>query len=128
MADRSPGEWMAMRYCCPRGIPLTRFTEQRLGPPDWTDKDIEAALEWQIHEDVHCGSCGMPLEESQETGNSFAYRAEAVACHGCRAVQREARKLGDDERPLVRYRVWKVTDGDVVESGSDGSQVEPVGS
>jgi hypothetical protein len=115
-----------MRYCCPRGIPLTRFTEQRLGPPDWTVRDINAALEWQIHEDAHCGNCGMPLEESQQADNTFAYRSEAVACHGCRAVQREARKLEADEQPLVRYRVWKVPDGSVSDTGSNGSETQPV--
>lgn len=116
-----------MRYCCPRGIPLTRFTEQRLGPPDWSDRDIAAALEWQIHEDTHCPSCGEELDESQREANTFAYRAEAVACHGCRAVQREAKSLSQDEQPLVRYRVWKVDDGSIGQPGANGSQAEPVG-
>jgi hypothetical protein len=38
--------------------------------------------------------------------NSFAYRAEALSCHGCRAANRAAKKLDDDGRVGARYRVW----------------------
>ena len=60
-ADRSPLEQAALRYCAPRGIPLSVFLEQRTvypGQPHWTEDDTLAALDWQAEQDRRCPDCG----------------------------------------------------------------------
>lgn len=128
MSERSLLEQAVMRYCCPRGIPITRFTEQRVGVPEWTEADIVTALEWQAEQDRRCGNCGANLDESTKKENTFAYKARAISCHGCRAIHSAAKALDQEERVVTRYQFTKTpeaSDGRVDDPGAAGSETEP---
>lgn len=78
-----------MRYCGPRGIPLSRFLE-------WDELDQDAALMWQAHESRRCTGCGTHPDEWDETrgGRRDAYVAETVVCPGCRALDTATDRQG----------------------------------
>lgn len=100
-ADRSEVEQIALRYCAPRGIPLSVFRGRVVcpGDPAWLDGDFVAALEWQAYEDGKCPGCGQPASESMaDEDDSPAYEAEALRCHACKVrsiTEREASNDGD---------------------------------
>lgn len=58
---------------------------------DFTDDDMEAALEWQAEQAVKCGGCGRPTDETTDPANQDAYDARIVACHACAARDRTQR-------------------------------------
>lgn len=83
-ADRPAVEQAALRYCAPRGIPLSKFLYARVGEPDWTQEDAQAAFDWQGYEDAKCPGCGQPAIESMAHEDvSPAYEAEVKRCHAC---------------------------------------------
>ena len=113
MTDRDPYERAAINYCVPHGIPWSRFMGAPVysGFPEWTDDDRAAVFEWLSEQAGHCSDCNLPLDESMATENAYAYKAEALWCHGCRAIHRAAVKLAKGkEDPLAgtRYRVHKL--------------------
>jgi len=117
-ADRQPAERAAIDYCAPRGIPYTVFCGRvvGMGEPAWTDDDREAVFEWLHEQSQRCSSCGADLSEALAEENSFGYQAEALWCHGCRAMHRAAIHLsgpGAKENPLAgaRYRFTKTPEG-----------------
>ena len=66
-----------MRYCGPRGIPLSQFLA-------WAQPDQDTALAWQAREALRCGSCGHhpddgPVHAHVEVCPSCAARAAASA-------------------------------------------------
>lgn len=70
-----------MRYCGPRGIPLSVF----LG---WSRDDQDAALEWSARESRRCTSCGQLPDEGP-------VHAHVDTCQGC-AVQKAAQPEAAD--------------------------------
>lgn len=64
-----------MRYCGPRGIPLSTFLS-------WSQDDQDAALSWAGHEAQRCGTCGYHPDEYS------GVHAHIDQCPGC--VKREA--------------------------------------
>jgi hypothetical protein len=114
MAEWSPLEEAAIDYCCPRGIPLTLFTEQRVvlpGEPQWTVRDVEAALWWQARQSRRC-ECGHNLDDTLGEGEAYKWNAEKTGqCDVCRALDLAATVIrgGDDLNPLAgaRFKVWR---------------------
>lgn len=77
---------------------------------EFTEDDMQAALEWN-HERSHiCSGCGLPLEETTAVGREGAYSAEMVACHACAAAERAERvyREGNGDMAGVRRRVFEV--------------------
>ena len=96
-ADRTPLEQFALRYCAPRGIPLTKFLYARVGEPDWTNEDTQAALDWQAWEDGKCPGCGQPAAESMAHEDvSPEYKAEIKRCHACKVVAIDMHEMTKD--------------------------------
>ncbi len=103
-ADRSLLEQKALRYCGPRGIPLSKFLEQRVGEPDWTDRDAVAALDWQDWDVSLCPGCRQPVDECMAHEDvSPEYRAEVKRCHACRVVAIDMKEAGKDVGPESLY-------------------------
>jgi len=114
--DRSALEQEALRYCAPKGIPLSVFFGRVVypGDPQWTDDDALAALDWQADQDSRCPECNQPIDEAMKKSNSYAYRAESVRCHGCHAIAAEASRLAGNQVSThagTRYRVHLVEAG-----------------
>jgi hypothetical protein len=83
------------------------------GEPQWLERDALAAVWWQTEQSRRCQECGQNLDESMDKDNAYAYKAEPLWCHGCRAVHRAAVKMSGSnakENPLAgtRYRINKV--------------------
>lgn len=104
-----------LRYAAEHAIPYTLFTGQRGNPapgePLWTDEDVEAALAWQELQDATCRGCGNPLEESMNADNESAYVVKTLVCHGCRAVEKEAKKQQDTGADMSGRRHISVLEG-----------------
>ena len=116
-ADRTPQEQAAINYCVPKGIPYTVFLGRVVyhGDPQWTADDRTAVVDWLIDQDNRCQDCGASLNEALAEDNAYEYRAEALWCHGCRAMHRAAIVLagGGKENPLAgaRYRFTRTPKG-----------------
>lgn len=93
--DLSDAEQAALNYAAPRGIPLSVFLGRVVYPGDqqWTERDTAAAMWWQADQDRRCKTCGLYLDETMDPANEFKYEAEAVWCHGDRAMHRAALEL-----------------------------------
>jgi hypothetical protein len=51
---------------------------------EFDDSDRAMFLGLQEYEDGLCPNCGLPLDETTDGGNEFAYRhGERVRCHAC---------------------------------------------
>jgi len=114
VAERSPVEQVALRYCAPRGIPLSVFLGRTVypGEPQWLPDDVEAALEWQAEQARLCSGCGHSLDETMGPDQFDKWNAEKTgACDACRAIDRAARILAGndnlDPTTGVRFRVWR---------------------
>jgi hypothetical protein len=111
-ADRSPVEQAALEYCVPKGIPFTVFWGRVVGhgEPQWTLEDRQAVFDWLSEQAHRCTDCGADLDDSLKVENRWAYEAEALWCHACRAIHRASVALADGkENPLAgaRYRFKK---------------------
>lgn len=109
--DRTPAEQAALDYCLPKGIAPSVLWGRIVGhgEPEWTHEDRQALFDWLTKEASRCTDCGADLGECMEVANRWAYTAEALWCHGCRAIHRESVRLsgpGAKESPLAgtRYR------------------------
>lgn len=69
----------------PRSIFLGRVPVP--GEPLWTDDDRDWAIALLTYEADLC-ECGQPRSESMSPDSEYAYRAEAMRCHACKAVAR----------------------------------------
>lgn len=88
-----------MSYCGPRGIPYSIFMGRpvRDGDPQWTDEDIDLALEWSDYQAELCPGCGTHRADWRE--NPVAFVAGITICPGCaelESLQAQASKMGDD--------------------------------
>jgi len=121
-ADRSPLEQAALRFCAPRGIPLSVFLEQRVvypGDPMWTEDDTQAVFDWQVHQNGLCDGCGQDTNDTFGPDHEEKWNAELSGhCDACRALHRAALTVADSDEqtpPTVgaRYRMWRdEEDGD----------------
>jgi hypothetical protein len=94
VADRSPFEAAALRYCAPRGIRLSDFTDL------WPEADQWAALEWQATEDGRCPSCGGPADEClADEDDAPDYEVEVRRCHRTQVQAMEEREMAKDGDP-----------------------------
>lgn len=114
--DRTPVEQAIIGYCVPRGIRFSEFRDL------WSDEDQQAVYDW-LESQARCDGCGQPLTESMRKENTFAYKATALDCHGCKAVAAEAarrQKGKPDPNAGTRFRVTRreVNDGRVNNSGA----------
>jgi hypothetical protein len=93
-------------YCCPRGLSHSHFLG---GPAVFTDDDQDKALAWQAEQASLCGGCGLPLAETTDPANEYAYETEALRCFACRAKHRLADdfKGGGGETGGLLLRVWR---------------------
>ncbi|NUP49013.1 MAG: hypothetical protein HOW97_17160 [Catenulispora sp.] len=57
------------------------------GDPLWTDDDRDWAMALMTYEADLC-TCGQPRSESMNADNEFAYAAEPLRCHACKAIAR----------------------------------------
>lgn len=75
----------------------------------WLPEDRWWALALLEAESGICTGCGQVLEESTLRSHEWAYTAEAVPCHGCRAAARRTKaEQGDDQDMAgMHMRVWK---------------------
>lgn len=75
---------------------------------EWTEDDRDWALADLQVQDGLCGSCGLPLEETTDPDNEFAYVADEPArCHACVPVNRSKRSREDPSDGWI-FRVRKV--------------------
>lgn len=71
-----------MRYCGPRGIPLSTFLS-------WPQEDQDAALAWQRHEEQRCPGCGRHPDDPP----AHPHRASCPGCARQAEVQKKAAEL-----------------------------------
>lgn len=79
-----------MRYCGPRGIPLSTF----LG---WAQEDQDAALAWQAHEAERCPGCGRHPDDPPS-------HPHVGVCPSCRAQALQGREV---DRAGGEHLVWE---------------------
>jgi hypothetical protein len=79
---------------------------------DWTEDDMQAALNWRHERSLICSGCGFPLEETTAVGREDAYEAEMIACHACAAAERAERvyREGNGDMAGIRRRVYEAED------------------
>jgi len=124
-ADRTPVEQAALRYCAPKGIPLSVFLDQRVvypGEPQWLPADVKAVFDWQAHQDQTCDGCGQNTEDTFGPDHEEKWNAVMSGhCDGCRALRRAALIAAGSDDPVdptvgARFRMWRdeeVPDGRV---------------
>jgi len=96
----SPVDALERQYACTRGIPLSIFRGRVVNPgePYWLPADIEAALKWQLAENLRCPGCGYSKAETMRREDEVDYDAEAVICHACREIANaSAKRAGRDD-------------------------------
>lgn len=72
------------------------------GEPLWTDEDRGWAMALLEYEADICSGCGQPRSQSTLAKNEFRYEAEALRCHGCKAVAVESENWsGPNARGLL---------------------------
>lgn len=62
------------------------------GEPLWTDDDRDWAMALMVYEADLC-DCGQPRSESMSPDSEFAYTAEPMRCHACKAIARGSQKF-----------------------------------
>lgn len=77
----------------PRSVFLGRVPAA--GEPLWTDDDRDWAMALLAYEADLC-ECGQPRSESMSSEAEFAYRAEPMRCHACRAIARGSEAFAQD--------------------------------
>lgn len=92
----------------PRSIFLGRPWPQA-GEALWLAEDRWWALALLEAEAGVCRECGMVLAESTDGGHEYAYDAQVVACHGCKAAARRAKAVegGGVDMTGAHMSVWK---------------------
>lgn len=79
---------------------------------DFTEDDMQAALEWQVEDALTC-SCGQPIDESTAVGADDDYEAELLVCHACAAMDRKERIFRESQSPVtdgLKRRAHRVED------------------
>lgn len=69
-----------------------------LGAPadtPWSDDDRAWALALLQVEAATCSGCDHDLADGTDPDGEFSWAAEAVRCHACAAIEREAAKFED---------------------------------
>ncbi len=74
------------------------------------DEDTDAALALQQYEDLTCGGCGQPREESMDPANEGKYKVRLVTCHACAEQIKRQEDLADNPEPGVHLRVERIRD------------------
>lgn len=77
---------------------------------DFTEADMVDALEWQTEDDMKCGGCGRPTDESMAPGRDDAYDAEILVCHACAAADRAEQAFRQQDHPDlagVKRRIYE---------------------
>lgn len=64
--------------------------------PEWTDEDRADHLEWQHEQNLICGSCGHPLDETTDNDHRAAWIAEKKVCWSCAARDRATQHGGHE--------------------------------
>lgn len=67
---------------------------------DFTEDDMDAALEWQMEDRLTC-SCGQPIYESTAVGADDDYEAELLVCHACAEMDRRKRAFLGERNPVT---------------------------
>jgi len=86
--DLPSQEQMALAYCAPRGIPLSVFLGRVVwaGHPQWTQRDAQAAVLWEIEQNSRCSGCGRPRSESMvDEKDAPDYKVTVTKCWACEA-------------------------------------------
>lgn len=82
--------------------------------PDWTEDDMDAALDWLAADSLRCSGCGHYLDETTDPETPpNAWTAEIVVCRACEAAERKtsaAREKGGVP-PGARYRTYDRSKG-----------------
>lgn len=65
-----------------------------MGEPLWTDDDRDWAIALLTYEADLC-ECGQPRSESMDKQSEFAYTAEPLRCHACRAIARGGERFAE---------------------------------
>lgn len=75
---------------------------------DFTEDDMDAALDWQTQDGLKC-SCGGFVDETMAPGRDDDFDAEVVTCHRCAARDRMQRAWAQDngETAGARIRTWE---------------------
>ena len=71
---------------------------------EYLDDDIEAALGWDVEQNLICSGCGHPLDETTEDRDRAAWVAEPVTCWSCASRDRVEQAQKGARPPGVRYR------------------------
>jgi hypothetical protein len=84
------------------------------GEPMWTATDLELALEWQAENNLRCGNCGQPMDESTDPDNARDYRADELTCYGCMVIELRRKALSEQEVDMAGVNIYaRRVDGDV---------------
>lgn len=82
---------------------MTTFDE------DFTDEDMDAALEWQAEQALKCAGCGGFTDETTAVGRDDDFDADVFVCHRCAAGDRAQRAYQNDGGDMagIKRRVWE---------------------
>lgn len=79
----------------------------------WSQSDRDKAIWSLVRERSTCGGCHTRREEwnPKEGGHLAAYAPVLELCHGCRAIEQERERHGDDGPPAGSHIVLKPRKG-----------------
>jgi hypothetical protein len=117
--DLTVEERLALSYCAPHGVPLSVFLGRvvGLGDPQWHEEDAQAAVLWQIEQNVRCTGCGQPRSECMGPEDDAPdYEVTITRCWACEARDAKSREFQEDGASSsgIYMSVAKVvSDGDI---------------
>lgn len=117
--DLTTEERLALAYCAPHAIPLSVFMGRVVGlsDPQWLERDVQAAVLWQIEENARCTGCGQPRNECMGPEDDAPdYQVTITRCWACElrdAKQNEFREDGASSSGIYMSVAKAVSDGDV---------------
>jgi hypothetical protein len=99
--DLSLEERMALAYCAPRGIALSVFLGRVVGHGDqqWTSRDAQAAVLWEIEQKSRCSGCGQPRDECmgpEADDDAPEYEVTGTRCWACQARDAKLQKFREE--------------------------------
>jgi hypothetical protein len=101
LEDLSSEERLALSYCAPRGIPLSVFFGRvvGLGDQQWTQRDAQAAVLWELDQKAHCPGCGQPRDECmgpEIDDDAPEYEVTSTRCWACEARDKKLKEFQEE--------------------------------
>lgn len=117
---------MELDYCCPRGIPHSKFLR-------WDEDDQDKAIAWAIDQRKRCDKCGTYPEDWIDPETKIPYYpppmyVHSIRCIGCANLENDAEEVRKahegDSKGAAGIRFFLAPEPPVVESYDDDDDGE----